>query len=267
MPAYLFYIAYTIGIIFFIWLWLKFTPTRLLLAAITNIAFGVAILSDINAQTAGLPVELAVASVLIIFGIWGFALWTKYTTNSYKDQVQQTEAVDNWWSTVKAFDIILVIGLILRMFIIQPFMVEGPSMENNFKNKEYILVDKVSYKLREPIRGEVVIFKAPKNPQDDYIKRMIGLPGDEISSVKGKVYVDNQIVDESFLSDSGKTPENSDPLNVTVGENEYFVLGDNRPHSSDSREWGLVPKENMIGRAVVAVYPIELFGLIKTPQI
>ena len=265
MPNYLYFLAGLVGIVIFIWFWAKFSPARCLIISLVNAVYGILLLATLTQDTPGFSIVLIVASVLTIFGVWGFILWIRYTINRYKDDQAKTDAIENWWSTIRAFDVILIVGLVLRLFIIQPFIVEGPSMENNFHDREAILVDKISYHLRPPLRGEVVIFKAPKNPQDDYIKRMIGLPGDTVKIEQGKVYVNGELINESFLSPSGQTPNDSATIEKVIEPNEYFVLGDNRPHSSDSREWGTVPKQNLIGRAVLAIYPFDMFGLIKTP--
>lgn len=265
LPIYAQYGLYLFGLIVFIWLWTKFSLLRCLIIALANTIFGVELVLSITPGTSGPIVTLMVGAILVIFGVWGFILWFKQNASKYNDQVVDTEEMESWWHTVKAFNIILVVGLVMRFFIIQPFVVEGPSMDTNFRDKEIILVDKISYKLREPIRGEVVVFIAPVNIQDDYIKRVIGLPGETVTIDKGKVYINGKQILEAFLSAEGRTPENTTRMDVKIGADEYFVLGDNRPHSSDSREWGLVPKQNLVGRAVVAVWPIDMTGLIKTP--
>lgn len=261
------YAEVVLAIIMYLLFWRKFSVFACLIVGLTNAIYGFEIFASLTPDTPGLTIMFTVGSILTIFGIWGLVLWTRQTANHYKDQTPNTDSIEEWWRTVRAFDIILIIGLALRLFIIQPFIVEGPSMEPNFTNSEAILVDKVTYKLRPPIRGEVVVFVAPQSPQDDYIKRMIGLPGDTVTVDHGKVYVNNIQINESFLSASGQTPVNSEKLQVTVGPNEYFVLGDNRPHSSDSRDWGFVPKSDMIGRAVASVWPYNMIGLIKTPNL
>ncbi len=265
--SYEYYLAGFTALVVIICFCFKASATRTLIISLLNLVYGLLVLTSLTPNTPGLSIMLIVSAVLTIFGIWGFVLWIKYISNQYKDQPQDDEAIEGWWSTVKAFDIILILGIALRLFVIQPFLVDGPSMEQNFQNNEMILVDKISYRLREPIRGEVVIFQAPKSPQDDYIKRMIGLPGDNVEIKDNKVYVNGKMLDQSFLSPGITTTTSVEDFKITVGQNEYFVLGDNRPHSSDSREWGTVPKQNMIGRAIVAIYPIDLFGPIKTPDV
>jgi len=267
MQPYIYYLISLVGITVFVILLQKFSPTRSLIIALINIVYGMVLLTNISTFMPNLIILLVVAGVLIAFGVQGFILWFKMTDCNFKDQCPDTTSFENWWNTIKTFNMILIVGLALRFFVIQPFIVQGPSMNNNFQDGETILVDKITFNFRQPIRGEVVIFKAPNNPQDDYIKRVIGLPGDTVKIEKGKVYVNNKLIDESFLSESGKTPNDSEILTRVIGTNEYFVLGDNRPDSSDSREWGTVPKANLIGRAIIAIWPIDMTGLIKTPQI
>lgn len=262
---------FKIGIIFVIIIalylfWQKSSPIKCLLAAIINGIYGILLLSTITQDTPGLIIILIVAGTLTLFGIWGFILWTKTTVKKYEDNINHIDAMENWWSTIRAFDIILIIGLVFRIFILQPFIVEGPSMEPNFRDREAIMVDKLSFRLREPHRGEVIIFKAPPQPTDDYIKRVIAFPGEIVTIDKGKVYINGKLLDEKYLSATGKIPETANYFQKTIDSNEYFVMGDNRPESSDSRSWGTVPKENLIGRAILAVYPLDMFGLIELPK-
>ncbi len=147
-------------------------------------------------------------------------------------------------------------------------------MEESFQDGEYILTDKVSYRFEEPKRGDVIVFKAPKSPDFEYIKRIIGLPGEKLKIKNGSVYVINEAhpngikVEEPYLPKGTKTSERAlmkEEEEVLVPVNQYFVFGDNRDHSSDSREWGGVPKENIIGRAWLRYWPINLLSFI--PQV
>ncbi|MFA6423412.1 MAG: signal peptidase I [Patescibacteria group bacterium] len=163
---------------------------------------------------------------------------------------------------VKTFAIVLLVAFLLRKVIVQPFIVEGSSMEPNFHNNEYLLVDQVSYRLSEPKRGDVVIFKAPTNMEVNYIKRVIGLPGETVEIKDSKIYVNKQELGEPFLTRDEKTYINDSidkTLNITLNANELFVLGDNRENSSDSREWGILPQENIIGRVFLIIYPFNDF--------
>ena len=159
----------------------------------------------------------------------------------------------------------MAIFVIIYLFLFQPHQVKGNSMYPNFHDGEYILTDKISYRLRQPKRGEVIIFHAPHNEEYDYIKRIIGLPGDKVKIEQDRIFVNNQILNEKYL------PANYDVhpgsflklgQTITVPEGYYFVLGDNRNHSSDSREWGFVPKGNIVGKAWFCYWPTSLFGII-----
>ncbi len=162
----------------------------------------------------------------------------------------------------------LSIFVVIYLFLFQPHEVKGASMESNFHDGEYILTDKISYRFREPARGEVIIFKAPKNPDIDYIKRIIGLPGETVKVDNGYVWVNAKKLVEDYIHDqttilgSGFISEGQDAV---VPVNEYFVMGDNRPHSSDSREFGPIPKSSIIGRALIRYWPPPNLGMI--PQI
>ncbi len=139
-------------------------------------------------------------------------------------------------------------------------------MEPSFFDKEYILTDKISYRFREPKRGEVIIFRAPKNQELDYIKRIIGLPGEKIKINTEGIFVNGQKLEESYLGESGITfsgPFLQLGQDLLVPQGEYFVLGDNRTHSSDSREWGTVSRPDIIGHAWMIYWPPKRFGIIK----
>ena len=161
------------------------------------------------------------------------------------------------------------IFVIIYLFAAQPHLVKGSSMEPNFHNGDYILTEKISYKFREPERGEVVVFKAPNRPDADYIKRIIGLPGEKIKVVEGIIYVNGEKLPEqyepiNFQTFSGRFLQEGQEF--TVPENQYIVFGDNRSHSSDSREFGPVDKDFIIGRALIRYWPAPRFGLLKTPE-
>jgi signal peptidase I len=174
-----------------------------------------------------------------------------------------------FWDLVKTFIVVMMIAFSIRYFIIQPFVVDGDSMLPNFVNNEYLIAEKISYDFRDPSRGDVVIFRYPKNPEVIYIKRVIGLPGESIEIKNGKVFVTspgNQQFElaENYLSKSTKTNsynegQSSDEFKLQIKDKEFFVLGDNRDHSSDSREWGVLPKGNIIGRVWITVTPLDRF--------
>ena len=151
----------------------------------------------------------------------------------------------------------LLMFLIIR-FAIQNFNVDGTSMEPNLHNKELILVDKWSYMFRAPARGDVIVFIAPPHPDMDYVKRVIGLPGDVITIKNTTIIVDGVTLNEPYVApqNQGNMFAYKNITNEVVPANDYFVLGDNRAVSSDSRDWGLLPKANIIGRAAFVYWPL-----------
>ncbi len=163
--------------------------------------------------------------------------------------------------TVSVLFIALAIALPFRFLIAEPFIVKGSSMWPSLQSGEYLVVDKITYRFREPQRGEVVIIKSPIKPGQKYIKRIVGLPGEKIKVFQGGVFIKKG---GSWKQIS--RPEPSLPLGENVqilGPNEYFVLGDNTSNSLDSRYFGPVPRKNIIGRAWIALWPPSSFGLIK----
>lgn len=175
------------------------------------------------------------------------------------------------WETFKIVLISLLIVVPIRYFVIQPFYVQGASMEPNFTDGEYLVIDELSYRFREPHRGEVVVFRFPENPQQFYIKRLVGLPGEGVSIHEDKIVIVNRenpngfVLDESlYLSDFSFT---SGELTIQLGSDEYFVLGDNRSASSDSRSWGSVQRHLIVGRVWVRAYPFSKFTIFNNAAI
>jgi len=168
------------------------------------------------------------------------------------------------WELAKTIFVVALLAWVLKSAVIQPFVIDGMSMEPSFSNNEYILVNKISYKVQDPQRGDVVVFKAPDNPQYDYIKRIIGLPGDIVAVKNGKVFINNKELDEKYIKSEtivGSSINGS--LETVVAKDDYFVMGDNRNHSTDSREFGQLPKENIVGKAWVVLYPKPALGFVK----
>lgn len=174
------------------------------------------------------------------------------------------------WEITKIVVIALLIVLPIRYFLFQPFFVKGQSMEPNFESGDYLIIDEISYRLREPLRGEVVVFKNPQNQNQRFIKRIIGLPGETVEFKDGKVMISAKskkfILDESaYLPALTRT----DPKlfgNTTLEQGEYFVLGDNRANSSDSRIFGNLPRENIIGRVIFRPWPFTALAKIEIPE-
>jgi signal peptidase I len=163
--------------------------------------------------------------------------------------------------------IVFAISLFLFMYllVLQPHKIKGDSMQPNFPDGEYLLTDKVTYRFESPQRGDVIVFVAPVNEEDDYIKRIIGLPGESVSISNGQVFINGRQLNETYLdplvySSGGQFLPNDTP--VTVPADEYFVMGDNRPYSSDSRSWGFVPKKNITGKAWFIYWPLSRSGTV-----
>lgn len=163
------------------------------------------------------------------------------------------------WEVAEIVLVSVVTVLLIRSFLIQPFLVSGASMEPNFASSNYLLVDEITYLLRNPQRGEVVVFKYPNDPSTYYIKRVIGLPGERVEVKGGSVYVFEQDGTKRVFSEEDYLPaglKTSGFSSVALGEKDYFVLGDNRNYSYDSRSWGKLPRENIIGLARLRLFPV-----------
>jgi signal peptidase I len=160
--------------------------------------------------------------------------------------------------------IAILIVIPIRMFIAQPFIVSGASMENTFHTGEYLIVDQVTYHFNQPTRGEVIIFRYPRDPSKFFIKRIIGLPGDTVNIEDGVVRIKNEATPEGFILDESYLEEMPEaaPLTETLGEREYFVMGDNRDESSDSRSWGVLQEDRIIGRAWLRLFPPTMIELL-----
>jgi len=174
------------------------------------------------------------------------------------------------FETLRTIVIVFLLAFLVRSFIAQPFVVQGHSMEPSFHNADYLVVDKVSYRLDHPQRGDVIVFKAPEDPTQNYIKRVIGLPGETVTIKDNLVYVNGKQLTENYTleKDTSDNPENPNFfLEQKLGDSEYFVMGDNRNHSSDSRRWGPLPQQNIIGRVLIVVFPFSDFGDIRAPAL
>ena len=162
-----------------------------------------------------------------------------------------------WKELFKLIFISLLIVVPFRIYVAQPFIVEGASMDPTFETGDYLIVDELSYRFKSPERGSVLIFKYPKDPSKSFIKRVIGLPGETVSISKGRVTITNSAhpdglkLEEPYVVLVSK----QDELTYAVKVGEYFVLGDNRISSADSRLWGPVPESNIIGRPIIQLLP------------
>lgn len=167
---------------------------------------------------------------------------------------------------IETFVIALAMFVLMYLFLFQPHQVKGNSMYPNFYDQEYLLTDKITYRLNEPKRGEVIIFKAPQHEEYDYIKRIIGLPGELVRIENCHIYINEQLLEEDYLPDDLCTSGGrfwQAGQNIPVPQDQYFVLGDNRSYSSDSRDWGPVPRSNIVGKAWFRYWPLNRMGLIR----
>ena len=158
--------------------------------------------------------------------------------------------------------IALAIVLPIRIFIFQPFLVNGDSMNPNFAHGDYLIVDEISYRFGDPVRGDVIVFKYPRDTSQKYIKRIVGLPGETVEVRDDAVFVNGTEVEEVYI------PENISTEGIdekTLGEGEFYVLGDNRKYSSDSRKWGVLKENFIIGKAAIRVFPFNNIGSLPTP--
>lgn len=169
------------------------------------------------------------------------------------------------WESLKVIILAFLIVAPIRMFVFQPFLVSGSSMEPSFHTGDYLIVDELSYRFTDPKRGDVIVFQFPQNPSQKYIKRIIGLPGEMVEVKDGKVIMYNQgtavVLEESaYLAELTQT---NGSTKVSLKENEYFVLGDNRAVSSDSRSWGVLEEQFVVGKALVRLLPLSDISLLK----
>jgi len=173
------------------------------------------------------------------------------------------------WEITKIVIIALLIVVPIRYFLFQPFLVRGQSMEPAFESGNYLIIDQISYRFREPLRGEVVVFKNPQNQRQRFIKRIIGLPGETVEIKEGKVMIsvnsEKFILDETaYLPATTHTHPRGFQI-LILDKDEYFVLGDNRRISSDSRAFGPLPDKNIVGRVFLRAWPFTVFSQIEIP--
>lgn len=170
------------------------------------------------------------------------------------------------WAEAKSFLREIIETIVLTLIIygllslgFRNFRVIQTSMESNFHDGQYLVVNKLAYLLHPPERGDVIIFHPPTNPEKEYIKRLIGLPGETVEIREGYVYIDGRRLEEPYISQVNRHGSWGPSV---VGQDEYFVLGDNRNNSSDSRSWGMVPRKNIFGKAWLSYWPPQEWGLV-----
>ena len=179
----------------------------------------------------------------------------------------------NFFSFIKELVKIVVISLVIiipvRQFLIQPFYVKGASMEPNFHDHEYLIVNEITYQFNDPQRGDIVVFRYPREPKEFYIKRVIGLPGEKVQIQDGSVFIYNEknpngiAVSEPYLAEGTRTYGMNESDMVTLGEDEYYVMGDNRNSSKDSRSFGPVGRSFIIGKVLFRGWPFDKISVFK----
>jgi signal peptidase I len=180
--------------------------------------------------------------------------WGKKVMNPEHDFEKRYRLVREVIETI----VLTVLMFLVIRFAVQNFNIEGTSMEPSLHDRELILVDKWTYLFRAPARGDVIVFHAPPNPSQDYIKRVVGIPGDVITIQNTTVIVDGVTLQETYVNpDNQGNIYDYKHINEVVPPDDYFVLGDNRKGSSDSRDWGFVPQKNIIGRAAFVYWPLQ----------
>lgn len=181
-------------------------------------------------------------------------------------QSDVTAEITNWKALgrefVETIVLTLLIFLIMRA-LIQNYRIEGYSMEPNLHEQQYLIVNKVAYYLGEPKRGDIIVFEYPNGPETDYIKRVIGVPGDTVECRPNQIVVNGQVIEEPY----GPNPWNYTCPPLTLADDEYFVLGDNRSQSSDSHKWGPLERKFIIGKAWVSYWPMESWGRVSNYEI
>ncbi len=176
----------------------------------------------------------------------------------------QGDKRDTFFTELLKFALVAVVIVApIRLFVAKPFIVSGASMHPTFETGQYLIVDELSYNFEQPQRDDVIIFKYPKDPTQYFIKRIIGLPGETLSITGGTIHITTTsgttfTLDEPYVKNIG----NGSDMTVHIPAGQYFVMGDNRPESSDSRYWGLLPRGNMVGRAFVRLLPINEIGIL-----
>ncbi len=181
------------------------------------------------------------------------------------DVIEEVQGKVNFWRF--ALDIIETLFLAVILFVginavSARVRVDGFSMRPTLEDGEFVLVNKMSYRFGEVSRGDIIVFHFPVNPQEDLVKRVIGLPGDHVQVRNNQVFVNGQLLNEPYIAQS--------PLYAgewTVADEQLFVLGDNRNNSNDSKDWGLLPKEKVVGKAVLIYWPPPMWDVLEHTEV
>ncbi len=192
-------------------------------------------------------------------------LFSNKKTDVKEDHLDQPKDQPSAIAEIIQFSIIAVLIVVpIRMFVAQPFIVSGDSMVETFQSGQYLIVDQITYHLDDPSRGDVIVFRYPRDPSKFFIKRVIGTPGDTIKIEDAQVMITNEehpdgvLLDEPYVKSMDPAPR----FEETLGEREYFVMGDNRNRSSDSRSWGVLQEDRIVGRAYLRLFPPQTIGYL-----
>lgn len=179
-------------------------------------------------------------------------------------QIGQNSFLKGLFEWLKVIVIALLIALPVRYFIAEPFVVNGASMDPTFATGQFLIVDRISYRVGEPQRGDVIVFQYPNNPSVYYIKRIIGLPGETVRIIDGKVTIENADFPKGFVLDE----KYIDPSHVSrdsyiqkLDPTQYYVMGDNRAQSSDSRIWGPLERHFIVGKPALRLFPLNTLSI------
>jgi signal peptidase I len=174
------------------------------------------------------------------------------------------------WKSIGVYAIYKIITIVLTLAsllslrtVVQNYQIEGYAMAPTLQQDQFLIGDKLVYRwLHPPERGDIIVFEYPRAPDRDFIERVIGLPGEKIEVRQGRVYINDQPLEEPYIVSPPSYPWGP----RVAGKDEYFVLGDNRNNSSDSHVWGFLPRKNIIGKASFSYWPPEHWGIIQTPR-
>lgn len=183
-------------------------------------------------------------------------------THQKQETPEEKKQEGGFWEIIRFTIIALAIVIPIRIFIAQPFIVSGESMYPTFNDGDYLIIDEISYRLGEPDRGDVVVFRYPLKPDRFFIKRIIALPNETISYQNGDLTVTTEDNEEISIDEPYIDEFENDNFELTLTEEEYFVMGDNRDASSDSRVWGPLPEKYITGRALVRLLPASQIGAL-----
>jgi signal peptidase I len=180
-----------------------------------------------------------------------------------QEKTKEKFTKQSFWELVRFALLAIAIVIPIRIFIAQPFVVDGSSMVPTFENGQYLIVDEISYRLSEPKRDDVVVFRYPNDQKKFFIKRIIGLPNETVDIKGTTVTITNKEHPSGFILNQPYIENNADSnTHFELKDDEYFVMGDNRSASSDSRYWGAVPKNLLIGKVFLRLLPISKVGVL-----